>query len=105
MHIKDIIEFIENKFPLDLQESYDNCGLTYGHLHNKLKGVLVCLDVTDKIVEEATSPWVPPLRPRFPLLPRLRPFLLHLHRGIAQMKTGLAVGCIHLLRKRGSMIQ
>lgn len=53
MHIKDIIEFIENKFPLDLQESYDNCGLTYGHLHNKLKGVLVCLDVTDKIVEEA----------------------------------------------------
>ena len=53
MHIREIIEFIENKFPLDLQESYDNCGLTYGRIQNKLKGVLVCLDVTEEVVEEA----------------------------------------------------
>ncbi len=55
MNIRDIIEFIENKFPLDLQESYDNCGLTYGRIQNKVKGVLVCLDVTEEIVEEAVQ--------------------------------------------------
>ena len=55
MHIRDIIEFIENKFPLDLQESYDNCGLTYGNRLNTLKGILVCLDVTEKVVEEAIA--------------------------------------------------
>ena len=55
MHIKDLIEFIENKFPLDLQESYDNCGLTYGRIQNKLEDVLVCLDVTEEVVEEAVQ--------------------------------------------------
>jgi dinuclear metal center YbgI/SA1388 family protein len=55
MHIRDLIEFIENKFPLDLQESYDKCGLTYGRIQNKLEGVLVCLDVTEEVVEEAVQ--------------------------------------------------
>ena len=53
MQIKDLIEFIENKFPLELQESYDNCGLTYGHKENTLEGILVCLDVTEQVVKEA----------------------------------------------------
>ena len=53
MQIRDIVKFLENKFPLELQESYDNCGLTFGHLKNQLQGILVCLDVTEKVVEEA----------------------------------------------------
>ena len=53
MQIRDIINFIENKFPLELQESYDNCGLTYGYPENQVKGILVCLDVTDEVVKEA----------------------------------------------------
>ena len=53
MHIKNIIEFLEKKFPLDLQESYDNCGLTYGHSQNEVTGVLICLDVTEESVKEA----------------------------------------------------
>ena len=53
MILKEIVQFIENKFPLETQESYDNCGLTYGHLENKLNGILVCLDVTEEVVNEA----------------------------------------------------
>ena len=55
MQIRDIIHFIENKFPLELQESYDNCGLTYGYPENQVKGILVCLDVTDEVVKEAVQ--------------------------------------------------
>ena len=53
MLIKNIIEFLEKKFSLDLQESYDNCGLTYGHSQNEVTGVLICLDVTEESVKEA----------------------------------------------------
>jgi dinuclear metal center YbgI/SA1388 family protein len=53
MILKEIVQFIENKFPLETQESYDNCGLTYGHLENKLNGILVFLDVTEEVVNEA----------------------------------------------------
>ena len=55
MNIHDITDFLENRFPLSLQESYDNCGLTYGHKNTSLKGVLISLDVSEKIVEEAIS--------------------------------------------------
>ena len=55
MTIQQITDFLENRFPLSLQESYDNCGLTYGHKNTALKGVLISLDVTEKIVEEAIS--------------------------------------------------
>ena len=53
MILKEIVQFIEDKFPLENQESYDNCGLTYGHLENELNGILVCLDVTEEVVNEA----------------------------------------------------
>ena len=55
MIIQHITDFLENRFPLSLQESYDNCGLTYGHKNTVIKGVLISLDVTEKIVEEAIS--------------------------------------------------
>lgn len=53
MILKEIVQFIEDKFPLENQESYDNCGLSYGHLENELNGILVCLDVTEEVVNEA----------------------------------------------------
>ena len=53
MTVKHITDFLENKYPLSLQESYDNCGLTYGYKQTEIKGVLISLDVTEKIVEEA----------------------------------------------------
>ena len=53
MILKNIVNFIESKFPLDLQESYDNCGLTYGRLDAEINGIIVCLDVTEEVVIEA----------------------------------------------------
>ena len=53
MTIRDIIAPIEAFAPLSLQESYDNAGLVVGRLDDELQGgVLLAVDVTEKVVEE-----------------------------------------------------
>ena len=53
MKIKDLISFIEEKFPLSLQESYDNSGLIVGSPHLEITNVLICLDSIEEVVDEA----------------------------------------------------
>ena len=53
MTIKDITTYIESQIPLALQESYDNCGLIIGNPDSEIKSILVCIDVTSEIIEEA----------------------------------------------------
>ncbi len=53
MQIKEVTDYLESIAPLELQESYDNCGLIVGDTRWEVQGVLVCLDVTEAIVEEA----------------------------------------------------
>jgi len=51
--IKEVIKCIENLAPLPLQESYDNSGLIVGNEAMEVTGVMVCLDSTEAVVEEA----------------------------------------------------
>lgn len=51
--IKDIIAAIEAFAPAAYQESYDNSGLQVGNLDDEAKGVLLTLDVTEEVLEEA----------------------------------------------------
>jgi len=53
MKIKDIVECIETIAPLSYQEDYDNAGLIVGNENDEISGVLLCLDVTEEVVEEA----------------------------------------------------
>ncbi|MBP5172254.1 MAG: Nif3-like dinuclear metal center hexameric protein, partial [Bacteroidales bacterium] len=53
--VKDVIKAIEALAPLKFQDEWDNSGLQVGFPEDELKGVLVCLDVTEEIVEEAIS--------------------------------------------------
>lgn len=53
--IGDIVAIIEKKYPLSWQESYDNCGLLVGDSDNPIKGVLISLDCTVEVVEEAIA--------------------------------------------------
>jgi dinuclear metal center YbgI/SA1388 family protein len=55
MQIEKIIGVIEDFAPLELQESYDNCGLLVGKRGMDVKSVLLCLDVTEEVVDEAES--------------------------------------------------
>ena len=51
--IGDIINFLEGKAPLSLQESYDNSGLVCGVKSNVCTGAITSLDFTSEILEEA----------------------------------------------------
>ncbi|MBM7614626.1 Nif3-like dinuclear metal center hexameric protein [Alkaliphilus hydrothermalis] len=51
--VKDIIQIIENLAPKSAAESWDKVGLQVGSPQDTIKKVLVCLDVTDDVMEEA----------------------------------------------------
>ncbi len=51
--IGDIIRDLEAVVPKSLQESYDNCGLQIGDPLQKVTGILLAIDVTEKVIAEA----------------------------------------------------
>lgn len=53
MQLKEIIQFLEDKAPSSLQESYDNSGLICGHSAMEIKGAIICLDSTEDMIDEA----------------------------------------------------
>jgi dinuclear metal center YbgI/SA1388 family protein len=53
MKIKDITNHLESIAPLAYQESYDNCGLIVGDKENSVSKILLSLDCTERVVEEA----------------------------------------------------
>ena len=53
INIKNITDFLESIAPLSYQESYDNCGLITGDKDTPLKGIMICLDSTEDVVNEA----------------------------------------------------
>lgn len=55
MRIKDIIQAIEQIAPLPLQESFDNSGMQVGDVNKEATAALLCIDVTENVIEEAIS--------------------------------------------------
>ncbi len=52
-YIKDIIKYTETFAPLETAMDFDNCGLLVGSDNTSVSKVLVALDITHKVVEEA----------------------------------------------------
>ena len=55
MKIKEIIDALERFAPLPLQDSYDNAGLQLGLTGTEATGALLCLDVTEDVLDEAEA--------------------------------------------------
>ena len=53
MKIQEVIDALEQFAPLPLQESYDNAGLQVGLTEADVSGALLCLDVTEKVIDKA----------------------------------------------------
>ena len=53
MKVKDITNYLELQAPVSFQESYDNSGLLVGSAKDDVKGILLTLDVTEEVIEEA----------------------------------------------------
>ena len=53
--IKQVIQYLEQLAPPVYQESYDNCGLLIGSAEWELTKILVTLDCTEAVVDEAIA--------------------------------------------------
>jgi putative NIF3 family GTP cyclohydrolase 1 type 2 len=53
MQLKAITQYIETLAPLVYQESYDNAGLIVGNPDDEITGILIALDVTEEVIDEA----------------------------------------------------
>lgn len=52
MKIKDIIKFLEERFPLSLQEDWDNSGLQIGNIENDLTNIMISLDLDEQTIQK-----------------------------------------------------
>ncbi len=55
MKIREVVDALERFAPLPLQEDFDNAGLQVGLTEKEVSGALLCLDVTEKVVDEAVG--------------------------------------------------
>ncbi|MDR2125672.1 MAG: Nif3-like dinuclear metal center hexameric protein [Prevotellaceae bacterium] len=55
MKIKNVIQYIEDYAPLTCQEDFDNSGLIVGNEETETNSALLCVDITEEIVDEAIS--------------------------------------------------
>jgi dinuclear metal center YbgI/SA1388 family protein len=55
MKLNEITSFLDSSIPLSFQESYDNSGLQVGSPENEIQSALICLDITEEVLEEAAG--------------------------------------------------
>jgi len=55
MKIQEVIQFLEQKFPLHWQEDFDNCGVQCGDKEREITGIVVCFDMSEAVIEEAIA--------------------------------------------------
>ena len=55
MQVKDITLLIEAMAPLGLQEGYDNAGLICGDFSAEIRSILLTIDITEAVVDEAIA--------------------------------------------------
>lgn len=53
--VKEITTIIEESAPLFLQEDYDNSGLVCGDPESEVTSILLTIDVTEKVIDEAIA--------------------------------------------------
>jgi dinuclear metal center YbgI/SA1388 family protein len=53
MKVQEVTHFFEKFSPLSLQEEYDNAGLLVGNPGDEVSGILVALDITRQVLDEA----------------------------------------------------
>lgn len=55
MKVSEIINSIEEVAPRSLQENYDNAGVQIGSVNRECNSALLCIDVTEEVIDEAIS--------------------------------------------------
>jgi len=53
MKVRELGQYLEEVFPLDYQEEYDNAGLQVGDPAQEVTGILIAVDISEQVVDEA----------------------------------------------------
>ena len=53
MKVKDVLDYLNGFAPFDMSEDWDNCGLLIGSENDDIKEILVCVNVTESVLDEA----------------------------------------------------
>ena len=51
--VKDVYNFLDNIAPFQTAMNFDNCGLLVGNMDDEINKVLLSLDITKEVVNEA----------------------------------------------------
>ena len=87
--IKAVFDALEQFAPLPLQEDWDNAGLQTGLTETEASGALLCLDVNEKIVDEAIAKGCNVVVSHHPLI--FRPLRQIVGRGDVQRTVAKAI--------------
>jgi dinuclear metal center YbgI/SA1388 family protein len=55
MKIYELLESLQEWAPFNYQESYDNSGLLVGNMNNPINKILISLDITEEVMQEAIA--------------------------------------------------
>ncbi|MCQ2283382.1 MAG: Nif3-like dinuclear metal center hexameric protein [Bacteroidales bacterium] len=55
MKIKEVTQHLERRFPLYLQEDFDNCGVQCGDIEQEITGALICFEMSEAVLDEAVQ--------------------------------------------------
>lgn len=55
MKIKEVYDFLNTLAPYDMQCEWDNSGLMAGSLENETDSIMLCLDCTNDVIEQAVA--------------------------------------------------
>lgn len=55
MKIKEVYDFLDFIAPFSTAAEWDNCGLSVGSLENEFTKILIALDVTENLIDEAVK--------------------------------------------------
>jgi len=99
MQIGNLISYINKFAPLCLQEDYDNSGLVCGNITDEINSVLITIDVTEEVVDEAVKNGDNLIISHHPLLFKAIKNLLpnnYIHRSLIKaIKNNIAIFSAH----------
>lgn len=55
MKLSELCSFLDEAIPLSFQEDYDNSGLQLGESNTEISSALLCVDITEAVVDEAVT--------------------------------------------------
>ena len=55
MKVSAIYEFLNEYAPFSVQDKFDNSGFLVGDMNATVKGICLCLDITNAVIKEAVA--------------------------------------------------